>query len=55
MRCQGIAQMHHRFQGGAFAAQILGPLGVVPDVGLAQFQLYFRETVFLVGVVKDTP
>jgi hypothetical protein len=42
-------------QGGAFAAKVLGVLGVVPDVWVFQFPGYFFQTLFLGVVVKDTP
>jgi hypothetical protein len=40
---------------GAFAAQALGPLGVVPDVGQFELAVYFFQTLLLGVVVKDTP
>jgi len=43
------------FQVGAFTAQVLGVLGVVPDVWVFQFPGYFFQTLFLGVVVKDTP
>jgi len=42
-------------EGGAFAAEVLGNLGGVPDVGVFQFPGYFFQTLFLGVVVKDTP
>ena len=46
---------HGLFQAGTFAAQVLGVLGVVPDVGAFQLPRYFFKTLFLGVVVKDTP
>jgi hypothetical protein len=43
------------FQGGPFAAQILGPARVVPDTGFGQFQLYLCEALLAMIEVKDTP
>jgi hypothetical protein len=42
-------------QGSALAAQILGVFGVVPDVRVFEFAVYFDETIMLLIVVKDTP
>jgi hypothetical protein len=39
----------------AFLAELLGPLGVVPDIGVFQFAADFFETFALRLVVKDTP
>jgi hypothetical protein len=47
--------VHHLFQGGALAAQVLGAFGVIPDVGLFQFAGYFDQAFVLGVVVKDTP
>jgi hypothetical protein len=43
------------FQVGALAPQVLGVLGVVPDIRVFQFPGYFFQTLFLGVVVKDTP
>jgi len=43
------------FELGAFLAQVLGPLRVVPDGRTFQFATYFFETLSLGLVVKDTP
>ncbi|MCY1276206.1 hypothetical protein D9M70_248650 [compost metagenome] len=40
---------------GAFTAEVLGVFGVVPDVGVFEFAVYFDETIMLLIVVKDTP
>jgi len=40
---------------GTLAAQGLGALGVVPDVGVFQFTLYFFQALALGIVVKETP
>ena len=42
-------------QGCALAAQILGPLGLVPDAGVFQLALYLGQSITFVIVVKDTP
>ena len=42
-------------QGGSLAAQVLGVLRLVPDVGVFEFAVYFDETIMLLIVVKDTP
>jgi len=42
-------------QGGALTAQALGVFGLVPDVRVFEFAVYFDETIMLVIVVKDTP
>jgi hypothetical protein len=39
----------------AFLAELLGALGVIPDVGIFQLASYFFETFALGVVVKDTP
>jgi hypothetical protein len=46
---------HGLFKVGAFAAQVLGVFGVVPDIRVFQFPGYFFQTLFLGVVVKDTP
>jgi len=43
------------FQARAFAAQVLGPLRVVPYIGLFEFALDFDQTLLLAIEVKDTP
>jgi hypothetical protein len=43
------------FQGRALAPQLLGPLGIIPDTGFSQFQLYFGEALLAIIEVKDTP
>jgi hypothetical protein len=40
---------------GAFAAQRLRPFGIVPDIRVFQFALYFFQALALGVVVKDTP
>ncbi|KXK71385.1 hypothetical protein BC89_08215 [Pseudomonas monteilii] len=42
-------------QHGTLAAQGLGVLGLVPDVGVFQLAVDFDQAVMLVIVVKDTP
>ncbi|KRW69392.1 hypothetical protein AO741_18835 [Pseudomonas sp. TTU2014-105ASC] len=42
-------------QGGALAAQVLGVFGIVPDVRVFEFAVYFDEAIMLLIVVKDTP
>jgi hypothetical protein len=39
----------------AFAAQLLGAVGRVPDAGLLEFAAYFFETFFFAIVLKETP
>src|SRR5690606_13070868 len=52
---EGFDGFHHRFEGGPLAAEVLGPLRVVPHVGVAELELYLGEALLLGGVVKDTP
>ena len=52
---EGIDGFYHYFQRCTFLTQVLGTVGVVPDVWLSQFLLYFFEAFLLVGIVKDTP
>jgi hypothetical protein len=40
---------------GAFLAELLGPLRVVPDVRVLEFARYFLEALAFCVVVKDTP
>src|SRR5262249_17303111 len=40
---------------GAFLAELLRALRVVPDIGILQLAAYFFETFLLGLVVKDTP
>ncbi len=42
-------------QGGALTAKVLGVFGIVPDVRVFEFAVYFDETIMLLIVVKDTP
>jgi hypothetical protein len=42
-------------QTGAFAAQILGARGIVPNRGVFQLAGYFFQTFALARVVKETP
>ena len=44
-----------RVQTRALAAQILGALRIVPDIGAFEFAVYFFQTLVLDRVVKDTP
>jgi hypothetical protein len=39
----------------AFFAERLRAFGVVPDVGLGEFELYLFEAAFALAEVKDTP
>jgi hypothetical protein len=43
------------FQFGAFAAEILGALGIVPEFGLFELALDLGQAVLLGVEVKDTP
>jgi hypothetical protein len=47
--------VHHALQRRALASQFLGPLGVVPDGGFRQLQLYLGEALLAEIEVKDTP
>jgi len=42
-------------QSGTLAVQLLGTIGVVPDLGLLQLALDLGQPLRLAGVVKDTP
>jgi hypothetical protein len=42
------------FQLGAFLAELLGSIRVVPDAGLFELAGYFLEALVLVVVIKDT-
>jgi hypothetical protein len=42
-------------QGGALAPECLGLLGVLPDFGLRQLELYLSEPLLAFIEVKDTP
>jgi hypothetical protein len=42
------------FELGAFLAEFLSPLRVVPDLGLLEFPRYFLKALVLVVVIKDT-
>ena len=52
---QDFDGVDHQLECGALAAEFLGPLRLLPDTGLAQLELDFRQAVFLDRVVKDTP
>ena len=43
------------FQRGAFTAQFLGAIRVVPDAGLGEFEFYLGEAFLARIEVKDTP
>jgi hypothetical protein len=43
------------FEFGALAAEFLRALGVVPEFGLFEFALDFRQALLLGIEVKDTP
>jgi hypothetical protein len=47
--------VNNAFQGGALSSQLLGALGILPNAGLGQLQLYFGEAFFAVIEVKGTP
>ncbi len=47
--------LDHAFEHLLFLAEILGPLRVVPDLGVLQFAVDFGQTSYLDVVVKDTP
>jgi hypothetical protein len=42
-------------EGALLAAQLLGALGLVPDGGILEGGVDFRQAVRLAVVVKDTP
>ena len=42
-------------QGGTLTPQVLRVFGVVPDVRVFQFAVYFDQPIMLLIVVKDTP
>jgi len=46
---------HDLFEASTLAAEFLGTLRIVPDVGLFQFAVYLFEAFALAGIVKDTP
>ena len=43
------------FQAGTLATQGLGVFGVVPDIRILEFPVYFFQTFAFGVVVKDTP
>jgi hypothetical protein len=47
--------MHDVLEPGAFAAQVLRMLGIVPDLTTFQLGVDLDQTVTLVFVVKDSP
>jgi len=51
---QSVKHLHHVFQAFLFAAQVLGVLGVVPDVGVFEFGVDYMQALRFVIVVKDT-
>jgi len=51
---QGVEHVHHVFQAFLFSAQVLGVLGVVPDVGVFEFGVDYVQALRFVIVVKDT-
>ena len=53
--CDAVQAFHEFGQTGAFAAQVLGALGVVPDIRVFQLAGYFLEAFAPDRVVKDTP
>ena len=54
-RLHTVDGLHHQFQARPLPAQGLGALGLVPDLGVLQFQPDLGQTLFLILVVKDTP
>jgi len=50
-----VQRINDRFQRRALFPQRLGAFGLVPDIRLFEFSVYFFETFFLCIVVKDTP
>jgi hypothetical protein len=47
--------VHNTLKGRTLTTQFTGALGVFPNTGLGQFQIYFVETVLTLIEVKDTP
>lgn len=43
------------FQRGAFFPQLLGVLGIIPDLVVSQLQFYFSQSFLSIFIVKDTP
>jgi hypothetical protein len=44
----------HLLELGAFLAELLGTIRVVPDAGLFELANYFLQPLVLVVVIKDT-
>jgi hypothetical protein len=42
------------FQPGAFLAEILSAIGIIPNAGLFEFAAYFLKTLVFIVVIKDT-
>ena len=47
--------VHHSLEFGAFPTQGLGVFRLVPDLRIAEFELYFGKAFLFAVVVKDTP
>jgi hypothetical protein len=47
--------VHDGLERGAFPAQFLGAVRVVPDAGFRQFQLYLGQSLLAMIEVKGTP
>jgi hypothetical protein len=47
--------LDHQFQPRPLPAQGLGPLRIIPDLGVLEFQPDLGQTLLLVFIVKDTP
>jgi hypothetical protein len=53
-RVDPVEALHHRLERAALLAQLLGPLGVVPDLRILEGPDDFYEALLLRVVVKDT-
>ena len=51
---EAIQAAHHLLELGAFLAELLGAIRVVPDAGLFELADYFLQSLVLVVVIKDT-
>jgi hypothetical protein len=40
---------------GTFLSQALGPLGIIPDIGVFQLAVDLDQSILFIIVVKDTP
>jgi hypothetical protein len=47
--------VNNSLERGPLFAEGLGAVGLFPDAGFSQLQLYFRQTFLAFSEVKDTP